>query len=435
MSTRPALRLQEVEDLFPRTRSDEELRGLVFQIARRTREPFRQLVAKLIGDEVSEAEARERWASFVTHRRELAAALGRPVHLRVAALDLLSMQGQPRKRPLVLSANAFAQLWSAATTDGLTGLVNAHHFRSLLAHELQQREPEALTLASLDLDGFKAVNDRHGHAAGDRALRSVAVGLKQVARRGDVVGRMGGDEFAMLFIGGSHTQARALTGRLLEQLAPLFEETGMGLSFGFAQAKAGDDAEQLLERADQSMYRAKRARKKDARAPEPARPVALCATARPEVFFELHTLFARRGVLLAPAPSEAALEALRSLLSPGLVLVHVLFPPRGGLATLDSLGTSVDSALLVPRAGWRARAGLSRVVCAPDGNDGVLRRLLEGLAPEPLSPLPELTSKSQAGEVMKLVSDLARGVRVAPARLAELASVSEIDLLTRSLGS
>ncbi|MDP2270091.1 MAG: GGDEF domain-containing protein [Archangium sp.] len=421
-------------DLYPFTRSDEELRGLVFQIARRTREPFRQLVARLIGDELSEPEARERWASFVTHRRELAASLGRPVHLRVAALDLLALEGEPRKRPLVLSASAFEQLWAAATTDGLTGLANAQHFKALLAHELRQRAPPPFTLASLDLDGFKHVNDRHGHAAGDRALRGVAAALQRAARQGDVVGRLGGDEFAVLLIGSTLPHAKALATRVGEHLAPLLAETGMGLSFGFAQLKAGDTAETLLERADASMYRTKRARKTVAAA-APVRPVALYATGRPEAYLALRELFAQRGVLLAPAPNPAALEALRSLLRPALVLVNVLFPPRGGLATLEALGGGVGKALVVPRTGWRVRAALSSPVLSPDRADGVLTRVLAGLAPEPLPSLPPLASKGQAAEVMKVVSDLARGLRVAPARLAELASIAELDLIKRSLGS
>jgi diguanylate cyclase (GGDEF)-like protein len=435
MTTRAPTRPSEASDLFPRTRSDEELRALVFQIARRTKEPFRVLVAKLIGDELSEKEARGRWGNFVTHRRELAAALGRPVHLRVAALDLLSMKGQVRKQPLVLSATAFEQLWAAATTDGLTGLANAHHFRSLLAHEMQQRRPEPLTLASLDLDGFKGVNDRDGHAAGDRALREVAAGLRKVSRRGDVVARLGGDEFAILFIGRTLAHAKGLTARAMEGLGPLMAETSMGLSFGFAQAVEGESPEALLARADESMYRTKRARKAAPRVVQPERPVVLYATGRPEGYFALHTLFSERGLMLAPAPTAAALQALRSLLKPKLVLVHVLFPPRGGLATLEALGDSVGSALVVPRTGWRARASLRSPVLAPDREDGVLARLLARLAPEPLSPLPQLASKAQAGDVMKVVADLARGLKVAPDRLAQLSSIAEIDLIQRSLGS
>lgn len=434
VSTRPA-RLPEAADLFPRTRSDEELRALVFEIARESKEPFRQLVARLTGDEVSEPEARERWASFVTHRRSLAAALGRPVHLRVAALDFLSMSGEVRTRPLVLSASAFEQLWTAATTDGLTGLANARHFRALLSHELQQRRSEPLTLASLDLDGFKGVNDRDGHAAGDRALRGIAAGLRRVARRGDVVARLGGDEFAMLFIGSTLAQARALTARTLAHLGPLLTETGMGLSFGFAQVQAGDTPESLLERADQSMYRTKRAQKAAARTDGAPRPVALFATARPESYFAMHELFSERGVLLAPAPTAAALGPLRSLLKPQLVLVHVLFPPRGGLATLEALGDSVNGALVVPPTGWRARAGVRRPALTAVRGDGVLARVLGGLAPKPLTALPRLASKAQAGEVMKVVADLARGHKVSPSRVATLSSVAELDLIQRALGS
>lgn len=435
MSTPKVPRLVSAKDLFPRTRSDEELRHLVFKLAQRTSEPFRHLVSKLVGDELSETRARQRWASFVTHRRALAGALGRPVHLRVAALDLMSLEGQEHARPLVISTAAFEQLWAAATTDGLTGLANARHFRSLLTHELKQRHREPLTLASLDLDGFKGVNDRDGHAAGDRALIEVAAGLRKVARRGDVVARVGGDEFAVLFIGATVTQARGLAGRAETNLKDVLARTGMGLSFGFAQVDESETPEALLARADQSMYRTKRARKSGAGARVSDRPLVLYATARPEAYFNLHQLFAAAGVLLAPAPTPAALGALMSLLKPSMVLVNVLFPPKGGLATLDALDEKIDAALVVPRTGWRSRAGLSRPVLAADAADGVLRRLLARLAPGSPSPLVPLSSVQQAAEVMHVVAALARGTKVAHARLEVLARVVEIDLLQRALGS
>lgn len=425
----------ESEDLFPRTRTDDELRQLVFQLAQENHEPFRYLVEKLIGEQLPELDARQRWASFVTHRRVLAGTLGRPVHLRVAALDLMALEGHERQPALVISSSAFEQLWAAATTDGLTGLANARHFRALLAHELRQRNREPLTLACLDLDGFKALNDREGHAAGDRALIEVAAGLRRIGRRGDVVGRLGGDEFALLCIGASLADARQLASRVDEGLRELLDSTGIGLSFGFAQAGEIETPETLLQRADESMYRTKRARKSGVRPARQERPLALYATTRPDAYYRMRQIFALHGVLLAPAPNAAALTALLALLKPQAVLANVLFPPRGGVATLDALPPGLESALVVPRSGWRTHAGMERAVLTADASDGVLKHLLERVSPRALAPLAPFASARQAGEVMKLVGDLARGVKVPPAKLEGLNAVAEVELLQRAMGS
>lgn len=151
--------------------------------------------------------------------------------------------------------------------DALTGLPN----RSLLADRIHQamalarRHQHRLALVFIDLDGFKAVNDAHGHDMGDRLLIELARRMKAVLRESDTLGRLGGDEFVAVLTGPGEPQAcQRLLDRLLAVVADPVVIDDMRLevsaSMGVAFYPAGEelDADQLLRQADQAMYRAKR---------------------------------------------------------------------------------------------------------------------------------------------------------------------------------
>lgn len=148
-----------------------------------------------------------------------------------------------------------------ASHDSLTGLLNRRSYELLLDQAVNQARrygwPFALVL--LDLDDFKAVNDRHGHATGDAALRAVGAELRAALRGGDVAARIGGDEFALL-VAGVHDVA-ALSPilvrleRALEQAVP---ETSVGFSIGVACFPSDTDNPLVLAGlADQRLYAAK----------------------------------------------------------------------------------------------------------------------------------------------------------------------------------
>ncbi len=154
---------------------------------------------------------------------------------------------------------------NAANNDPLTGLANRRQFRDYLSGAIAraERSGQSLGLLFIDLDHFKAVNDLHGHEAGDRVLSAVARLLGRHVRRGDLVARLGGDEFAVVLdnVGAEH--AALVADKILHTLRadPIAlgdAPTGLGMSVGVAlyPLDAGD-AESLLSAADTAMYEAK----------------------------------------------------------------------------------------------------------------------------------------------------------------------------------
>lgn len=154
-----------------------------------------------------------------------------------------------------------------ATHDPLTRLPNRTLLDDRLSHALERstRTGADVAVLFLDLDGFKAVNDTWGHAAGDRVLREVAGRVAATARASDTVARIGGDEFVVVCEeAGSLDGAQTLARRILHALEVPIEASGashhVGVSVGIAVAGSGQrDAADLLRRADEAMYRAKQA--------------------------------------------------------------------------------------------------------------------------------------------------------------------------------
>ena len=180
-------------------------------------------------------------------------AAGRPTRLAGSLSDVTA-----RRR-------AMDHLEHQATHDPLTGLANRAYFFSVLERAIDRArrdDQSPCAVIYLDLDGFKQVNDRLGHVFGDAVLATVGSRLQRSVRPGDVVGRLGGDELAVLLThvadaGEAYAAAERLSQMLAEPYEVLGERIRVGASAGVAVAEPSDDAESLLREADAAMYRAK----------------------------------------------------------------------------------------------------------------------------------------------------------------------------------
>lgn len=144
-----------------------------------------------------------------------------------------------------------------AATDELTGVASRRAFLAMLDQSLARGEP--LAIALFDVDHFKRVNDRHGHAAGDDVLRRIATIAEGCVRDGDMVGRLGGEEFAVLMPGSSLAQAAAVGERLRKACAEALHPPGLTVtvSVGVTAAGPASTSATLLRDADAALYRAK----------------------------------------------------------------------------------------------------------------------------------------------------------------------------------
>jgi len=202
----------------------------------------------------------------VTHRRrstddraDKAAAEAAALRAEVARLS----------EELLRAGQKIAELEARADVDPLLDIFNRRGFERELVRSLAyiERYGTAAALMYIDLDGFKAVNDRHGHAAGDALLKAVARTLTRRVRASDIVGRLGGDEFAILMwhIGEAEAAAKA------RELETLIADAGVshrgarltvGASAGTVVIARPLDAAVLIDAADRAMYARKKERRR-----------------------------------------------------------------------------------------------------------------------------------------------------------------------------
>ena len=178
--------------------------------------------------------------------------------LFVVTFDLMAVASAVNRRSYEIAER---RLTVRATHDGLTGcLSNAAFHDGLHAEEARSRRTQRpFAVAMSDCDGFKAINDTLGHDVGDQTLQAIAKALQSAVRTIDAVGRMGGDEFAILLPETASAEAVAIGQRLRAALHGVPSTVPLALSFGVASWLGGDDtAEATLRRADAAMYEAKR---------------------------------------------------------------------------------------------------------------------------------------------------------------------------------
>jgi diguanylate cyclase (GGDEF)-like protein/PAS domain S-box-containing protein len=159
-----------------------------------------------------------------------------------------------------------SQLRILATRDALTDTLNRRHFLETASAEIERaiRYRHPVSVAMLDADRFKNINDTFGHEVGDQALRAIADGCRGTLRKTDLLGRLGGEEFAILLVETGIAEAESVIGRVVSAIAALvLERNGarvpLGVSAGVAERRETERLAPLLRRADEALYLAKQA--------------------------------------------------------------------------------------------------------------------------------------------------------------------------------
>jgi diguanylate cyclase (GGDEF)-like protein len=216
-------------------------------------------IAKPINDVILRSKVRV-FLDLYNARMELQQALGE-----------LGERNRQLQAEIAERQRAEAQVRHQATHDMLTGLPNRALFHERLHQAIAQAPGRGFAMAMLDIDGFKAVNDTHGHPVGDALLQSIAVRLRAHVRAGDTVARLGGDEFALIL------EDAAQLPLLLERCQQLCDTLALpyplpgpagevvarvSASIGIALWNSGTPSDEaLIQAADRALYEAKRAGK------------------------------------------------------------------------------------------------------------------------------------------------------------------------------
>jgi diguanylate cyclase (GGDEF)-like protein len=178
--------------------------------------------------------------------------------------------------PAIRNARRFREARHLADLDALTSLHNRRFFHETLARECARAERygRRLALIILDIDDFKAINDRIGHLAGDSVLATVAERVRSVVRSADVACRIGGDEFAVILPEASLRDAEQLYRRIQFAVAsrPIGPADRVHVSAGIAELLPEDDAVAFFQRTDEALYRAKEAGKGQVREADSGAP-------------------------------------------------------------------------------------------------------------------------------------------------------------------
>lgn len=191
-------------------------------------------------------------------------SMGRMVSKILAANADLQVRLSETELKLRSQSDEIQRYIAEARTDSLTGLLNRRAFDDELARRLAEwrRRGTPVSLVLIDADNFKHINDRHGHLAGDEALRSLAGLLRCLTREMDVVARFGGEEFALILPDTPIGVAMRVAARVQQEVRKVAVENNdtpfyFTVSSGLAQAAISDDVEGLIARVDVALYHAK----------------------------------------------------------------------------------------------------------------------------------------------------------------------------------
>jgi len=282
---------------------------------------------------------------------------------RYAETSITDLVEDPVVEALVLNTHDVTErrrledeLRERALSDELTGLPNRVLFLERIRHALERRDPQPLVVCFLDLDDFKAVNDAHGHGAGDRLLRTIGSRLPQAVRPGDTVARFGGDEFAVLLEDASLDVAVGVAQRLLEAIrVPVGigdAEVVIHASIGLAQSSdRHTDTDVLLAEADAAMYAAKG---RGSNCYEIFRPeMRMAAESRSRVRMDLDLALVQEEFWLHYQPIVDLQTGERLGIE---ALIRWMHPERGLLKPADFIDHAETSGQIGPIGEWALRS-------------------------------------------------------------------------------
>lgn len=223
---------------------------------------YSTLLSLLAHLEFPEAVARRHWEKVQAHQRLLKRALRRDPGLRVALLDYFVNQTRVLRNPKVIEMALYQRTEQTALTDALTGLFNRAYLGQALRREISRagRHQRPMSVVLFDVDDFKRVNDTHGHLEGDRVLVRAAAIIGENLRDIDVAARYGGEEFAVVLPETSRAGAYVVAQRIRVGIEGSLRSgrDPVTVSGGVAAYPAdGVTPQQLLQKADQGLYRAK----------------------------------------------------------------------------------------------------------------------------------------------------------------------------------
>ncbi len=222
---------------------------------------------------MSRAEAERHWRAIARHRRNLLERLGRDVGQEVATLDYFLNVSPRLAQPTVIETTALAAIEREAIVDPVTGLFNRGFFKSSLRREVERcrRHRVMSSLLLLDLDHFKATNDRFGHGTGALALQALGELMHRHLRAVDIPCRYGGDEFAIILPDTETPAALAVAERITADVNRHFRDVPLGgrrlgltvsgggvtFSAGGGEEQGASPLETLVAAADRALYAAK----------------------------------------------------------------------------------------------------------------------------------------------------------------------------------
>ena len=232
------------------------------------------LIQLLTSLELDQDEGSASWRAVVAHQQRMERDRGRATDIRVAMLDWF-LETRALKEPRIVELDELEELQASVYRDGLTDLHNYRFFDEHLRREIAKggRRLTPLSLVMIDVDDFKAYNDRYGHEAGNQALIAVARVLGESLRQDDVCARYGGEEFALVLSDTPKPAARDVAERtrrrvqeVCAELAGVAKGDTPTISLGIATHPAdATDANTLIRSADKALYAAKDAGKNQVR--------------------------------------------------------------------------------------------------------------------------------------------------------------------------